>query len=196
MIILNDVSMKQKILFLTAVLFTLFSCKKEGVPNLTLPAISETGQNTLGFKLDNKVWTNYGRRCTFAGCNDNKVSAYLYKEPNGDFDLSIKAGYTILSKAIDQSFEIYTKNITTTGTFSLDSSLSREMTFVANRYSQSYKEFNNKSINKCFLTITKFDTTRKIISGVFNGVLYNTSNLNDSTKIEDGRFDAQLDYIK
>jgi Domain of unknown function (DUF5025) len=187
--------MKQKIFLLTSVLLTLISCNKSGIPDLTLPAITETGQNTLGFIIDNKVWTNYGRRCTIAGCNDNKVSASLYKQ-NGGFDLEITAEYTISSETIDQLFEIYARDITTTGTFSLDSNLNRGMTFVASRYNQSYKEYNNKSINKCFLTITKIDTTSKIISGIFNGVLYNSSNLNDSTKIELGRFDAKLNYIK
>lgn len=186
--------MKQKIFLITAIMVTLFSCRKGGIPTLSLPAITESGQNTFGFKLDNKVWTNYGRRCTIAGCNDNKVSAYLYKQPNGDFDLGITADYTVTSETVDQSFAIYTTNVTTTGTFLLDSNLKRGMTFVASRYNQSYKEFNNKSINKCFLTITKFDTTNKIIAGTFKGVLYNPSNNNDSTKIEEGRFDAQLDY--
>jgi hypothetical protein len=188
--------MKQMILLSVMILLTFVSCKKQGIPNLNLPLATTIGQNTLGFKVDNKVWTNYGRRCTIGGCRDNNVLAYLYKQPNGDFILGISAAYTVSSEAIDQSFGIYTKNITTTGTFSLDSSLGRGMNFVASSYTQSHKEYYNKFINKCFLTITKFDTTNKIISGTFHGILYNYLNLNDSTKIEEGRFDSHLDYRK
>ncbi len=181
-------------LIIISVTLSFISCKKEKIPILSLPPITETGQNTLGFLLDSKVWTNYGRRCTFAGCNDNKVVAYLYKQPNGDFDLGISADYTVTSETIDQSFFFYTKNVTTTGTFYLDSNLNRGMTYIASRYNQWYKEYKNKIPNTCILTITKFDTTSKIISGKFSGTLYNPLNSKDSVKIVDGRFDSQLDY--
>ncbi len=180
------------IIFLLAL--SLLACRKNKVPNLSLPAETQTGQNTLGFLLDNKVWANYGRRCTFAGCKDNKVHAYLYKQPNGDFDLGVSADYTILSMAIDQSFYFHTTNVTTAGTFFIDSNLNRVMKFIASQYNQSYKEYKVKNQSTCILTITRFDTTNKIISGRFNGILHNPSDLNDSVKIEDGRFDAQLDY--
>ena len=187
--------MKQIVILATLSIALLFdSCRKESVPNLALPAATQTGQNTLGFLLDSKVWNNYGRRCTIAGCNDNKVTAHLYKQPNGDFYLEISADYTVMSETIDQSFFIYTTNVTTTGNYFLDTSLNRGMTFIASRYNQTYKEYKNKQPNNCTLTITKFDTTNKIISGSFNGVIYNPANLNDSTKIQDGRFDAYLDY--
>jgi hypothetical protein len=181
---------------LTILLFTLsfLSCRREKVPDLSLPAITQTGQNTLGFLMDDKVWINYGRRCTFAGCNDNKVSAYLYKQPNGDFDLGVSAGYTVTSATIDQSFFFTTKNVTTPGVFFLDSNLNRKMTFIASNYTQFYKEYKSRFPNSCVLNITKFDTANRIIAGTFYGVLYNTTNSNDSVKVQDGRFDAQLDY--
>lgn len=186
--------MKQSNFFLVVILtFAIYSCSKEEIPILTLPEITQTGQNTLGFNLDNKVWTNYGRRCTtLGGCKDNKVSAYLYKKSNGAFDLEISAGYN--ADTIDQAFYITTTSITSTGTFILDSNLNRTMTFFANQSSQFFQVYKNRQPNKCFLTITRFDTTSKIIAGFFNGTLYSIFNLNDSVKIENGRFDAKLDY--
>lgn len=172
------------------------SCRREQIPNLSLPSITQTGQNTLGFLIDNKVWTNYGRRCTFAGCKDNSVKAICYKEQNGAFILSISADYTILSKTIDQSFTFNTTNIATTGTFSMDSSAGHRVSFIANRYTQYYKEYINISPDKFYLSITKFDTTNKIVSGTFAGVLYNQNNTTDSLTLKDGRFDIQLEYIK
>ena len=189
--------MKQKTALLASVIILfLSSCRKNIIPPNSLPQITQTGQNTLGFLLDNKVWVNFGRRCTIAGCNDNKVIAHLYKQPNGDFDLEVMADYTILSEITDQSFFFYTTNVTTTGAFFLDSNLDRGMKFIASRYTQSYKEYKVKEINSCVLTISRFDTTNKIISGSFKGILHNPSNSNDSIKIESGRFDTQLNYYK
>lgn len=172
----------------------LLSCKRENVPDLSLPTITQTGQNTLGFYYNNKVWTNYGRRCTFAGCNDNRVSAEFFKQSNGDFILSVAAAYTVSSQIIDQYFGFTTTNITKTGIYALDSSQGHHILYVANRYSQSYKDYKNRVPNKFVLTITRFDTTSKIIAGTFNGVLYNRTDLSDSVLIQEGRFDAQLDY--
>ena len=185
--------MKQKNIFLALLLTTaVYSCRKEGIPNLALPAITQTGQSTLGFMLDNKIWANYGKRCTtLGGCKDNKVSAIQYAQSNGDFYLEISAGYN--ADTVDQAFYISTTNITNTGTFLIDSSLNQGMTFYANQSAQFFQNYRTRKPGKCFLTITRFDTTNKIISGVFNATLYNTSNLSDSVKIENGRFDAKLD---
>jgi len=98
----------------------------------------------LGILIDSNVWVNYGRRCTIAGCNDNKVEAHLYRQPNGDFDLEVSAGYSVTSETIDQMFFLYTTNVTTTGTFFLDNTLGRGMKFIASNYTQSYKEFKNR----------------------------------------------------
>ena len=185
--------MRQKNILLALLLtIAFYSCKKEGIPNLTLPANTQTGQNTLGFMLDNKIWANYGKRCTtMGGCKENKVSATQYRQSNGDLYLEISAGYN--ADTIDQAFYISTTNITNIGTFLIDSSLNQGMTFYANQSAQFFQNYRTRKPGKCFLTITKFDTTNKIISGVFNATLYNTFNLNDSVKIEDGRFDAKLD---
>ena len=179
-------------IFMMAIL--LWACRKKDIPDLPLPAASQTGQNTLGFLLNEKVWANFGRRCTIAGCSDNAVSALLYKQPNGDFTLEISAGYTVMTEKIDQSFYIYTTNIITAGTYLLDSSLNRRMAFNASRYNQTYREYRNIQSARCSLTITKFDTVNKIVAGNFSGIIYNPVNLTDSTKILDGRFDAYLVY--
>jgi hypothetical protein len=173
--------------------FIFLSCRQEPVPHLSLPLITHTGQNTLGFLVENRIWTNYGRRCTIAGCNDNRVKGQFYKQPNGDFILSIGAAYTVTSQSIDQSFGFVTTNITAPGTYVLDSSLGHQVLYVANHYSQFYK---NRLPDNFFLTITKFDTTNQIIAGTFKGALYNRTNLADSVIIQDGRFDAQFEYIR
>ena len=172
---------------------TFISCKKEVVPVLNLPEESQTGKNTLGFLLNDKVWANYGRRCTtLGGCHDNKVTASLYKQPNGDYDLSITGGFN--ADTIDQAFTIGMDNVTAAGTYALDSSAKRLMRFESYESDPYYKEYHNRASNTCFITITKLDTITKIISGTFTGVLYNSLSMSDSIKIEQGRFDSQLDF--
>jgi len=117
-------------------------------------------------------------------------------QQNGEFILSVSADYTILSKTIDQSFTFNTTNISTTGTFSMDSSAGHRVLYIANRYSQTYKDYINILSNKFYLNITKFDTINKIVSGTFAGVLYDQNNIADSTVLKEGRFDIQLEYIK
>ena len=60
-------------------------------------------------------------------------------------NLGVSAGFTISLAAIDQSFPFYATKLTTTGTFYLDSNLSRGMKFIANNYAQSYKEYSSIS---------------------------------------------------
>jgi hypothetical protein len=186
--------MKAIKLFVLVFMVTLFSCTPDHVANLSLPPITQTGQNTLGFMLDNKVWTNFGRRCTIAGCSDNKVAAHLYRQPNGDLELEIIAGYTVTSEGIDQSFFIHGVNVTSTGTFLLDSTLGRELRFTGSNYNQTYKEYKNRLPHYSVLSISRFDTTNLVIAGTFHGVLHNPADPADSVSIMDGRFDAQLDY--
>jgi len=175
-------------------MFAFLSCRREKIPDLSLPPATQSGQNTLGFLLNGKVWTNYGRRCTISGCKDNKVTAFLYKQPNGDFDFGVSAGYTVTSDTIDQLFYITTTNVTTTGVYQIDNNLGRGMAFIGSQYTQWYREHKNSLPNKCILTITRFDTINKVVAGTFAGILYNPVNLNDSIQIQDGRFDAQMDY--
>jgi hypothetical protein len=175
------------LLFIQAITF--FSCKKESIPILSLPAITQTGQNTLGFMLNNKVWANYGRRCVlFGGCTVNEVTAEREKR-NLDYQLGISAGYN--ADTLDQALYIVTSNIYSTGDYKLDSSSNHRIRFLAGG-NKSNKEYFNRLPNKCLLTITKFDTINKIISGTFNATLYESLDIKDSIKIESGRFDAKI----
>lgn len=187
---------QQSFLILFSLCLTLFSCRRDKVPEFSLPLISETGKNTLGFLLDNKVWVNYGRRCTIAGCKNNTVQADFFQQPNGDYILSVQAGYTISEPRLDQLFAFSTTNITTTGTYSLDSTSGHQVLFVENRSAGSYNDYNNRLPNNFSITITKFDTINNIVAGTFNGILYNRLDQTDSIFVKDGRFDTKLNYIR
>src|SRR4249919_2453575 len=64
----------------------IFSCKKDDTGVVfSLPAKTQSGQNTFGFLLNSSVWTNYGQVCfPFAGgCKENLSGIYY----NGDIHI-------------------------------------------------------------------------------------------------------------
>lgn len=187
-----------KKIFLGLFLVLNFSCD-DGLPDLKLPNESQEGLSTLGLVIDGKIWTNYGTRCTYAGCTENKVTATLDKYRVGlvdYFELSISANYTVRGKEIDQSFVISCKNITEPGTYVLDNSNEGRMIFTANMYAHSFKQFDNNGSTNSILQITKLDTINNIISGEFKGLLSNPVKLTEKVEIDQGRFDSKLDYEK
>lgn len=188
--------MSKKLIF--ALLISICSCDDE-IPNLKLPDKTQEGLNTLGFIIDDKVWTNYGTRCTYAGCEENKVTATLdrYRIDTKDhFELILYAGYTIRGREIDQSFLISCIDITESGIYNLDNDIDNKMIFTASLYNQSFKEYINTISINATLQITKFDTINNIVSGEFEGLLENPISLSQKVKIEKGRFDIKLDYRK
>jgi hypothetical protein len=180
-------------------LFPLFllspGCRQENPLPLSLPPITETGQNTLGFLLNNSVWVNGGRRCTTSGCSDNKVRAVLFRQPGGDFEFELTADYTRAGDTIDQSFTIAALNLMAPGTYAFDAAAAgRVMEFQSNRNSQHNRYYINRVAGRSTVRFTRFDTTAKIVSGTFDAVLFNPFNPADSVVLRNGRFDAQLDY--
>lgn len=185
---------RKNLLLILLMSCTLLACRKEEPVELNLPPATNTGKNTLGFLLHDQVWTNYGRRCTLAGCKDNTVTATLHRQVDGNLFLEVSANLTRRRDTLDQAFSFFLQNVSSTGTFIMDSSLQREMVFVANRYAHLYREYKNLHANACLLTIDKFDTVARIISGTFQAVLFNPANHQDNIVISDGRFDAHLQF--
>src|SRR5438132_1519791 len=96
--------MKSLFFYLVCLLF-LFSClKKEKLPEFTLPPVTQSGANTMGFVVDGRVWQNYGRRfTTMGGCRDNILStSYAEGYAGKSFNIS---GAEAASK-VDEFFHL------------------------------------------------------------------------------------------
>ena len=185
--------------FIILLALALNSCKKEKLIN-SLPEASEVGQNTLGFLVDEKVWVpkwndeyGWGEHCeelTVSLVND-------YIEISGGIKINGKRSYFLLhvgsmSKPVP---------FTTSGTIYLDDP---EALFIKNggNYSSTCGPSSAVSI-----TITKFDSFNKIVSGKFEAqlgkVLITNLDMQDlyphspeSISISNGRFDLHYDYCR
>ncbi|MBK9490507.1 MAG: hypothetical protein IPO07_18295 [Haliscomenobacter sp.] len=88
------------------------SCKKDdtGV-TFSLPAKTQSGQNTFGFRLNSTVWTNFGKVCfPFAGgCRENLFGIYY----SNDGDIQITADKVIYKNNARDTEENIDLNLST-----------------------------------------------------------------------------------
>jgi hypothetical protein len=161
----------------------LFSCNE--LPDLNLPEKTTEGKNTLGCIVDNKIWTNYGIRCTTFGCEDSNLKAELYRNINGEFELTIFSSYTVKKKDISQRLIIIVENIHGEGLYDLAGG---HMQFLKD---SNYDNYRSDDPQKASVSITKYDTINMIVSGEFYGQL-NNQNRTKEVAITDGRFDIKI----
>ncbi|MET4107974.1 hypothetical protein [Hymenobacter sp. UYP22] len=180
----------KKIVFFLAVNGLTGCIKKDITPQFTLPPETQQGANTLGFIVNNRVWQNYGRRCTTFGCSDNQLQAH-YSSKYGQFLLS--AGLT--TRDHDDSFGLEIKNLYSTGTYFSLAPIgpfdNPGNSFGFSESKGSYYVSATPGATK--IVITRFDTINKIISGTFDGRLDRNTNPTSNIIITDGRFDVKYE---
>ncbi len=179
------------------------SCKKDdtGV-TLSLPAKTQSGQHTFGFRLNSAVWTNYGKVCfPFAGgCRENLNGRYY----PSDGDISITADKVLYKNNVWNTQENIGLSLSTNfrgaGTYS---TLTKDTIGVAYSFSeirQPDKTYFLSASNPVFtIVITKIDSVSKTMSGEFSGKLFRriseesfVTSTTDSIVISDGRFDIRF----
>lgn len=179
---------KKYYLLLLLPLLGMAKCKKEPVPAFSLPPASQVGANTLGFMVHGRVWQNYGVRCTFYGCDTNKVASSFHK--SGMY-FTLRAGQN--ARDVDESFGIVLDSIVGTGTYRTISPrrAQRQLQFSERTAKQEYSTARPGSST---FVITRLDTARHILSGTFEGVLQSTTlGSTESVSITDGRFDVKYE---
>lgn len=180
---------KKYYLLLLLPLLGMAKCEKEPTPSFSLPPATQVGANTLGFTIHGRAWQNYGVRCTFYGCDTNKVKASFYK--SGMY-FTLSAGQN--ARNVDELFGIALDSIAGTGTYRAgriigSSRAQRLLQFSDGATKQGYS--TNRPRSGTFV-ITRLDTARHILSGTFEGVLQSiTLGSTDSVSITDGRFDVK-----
>ena len=181
-----------KSIFLIIVIISIYSCNKSKTELNTLPAITQTGANTFGFKVNGEIWTTNGKYCfnQYGNCRDNPSAKY-YQSFGTIIYSADKVVYKGLKVTSSEMFDISIRNnFQGIGTYSLKYSDTTDLVSFTN--TQSWVEYKLIPQRETFIVdVSKFDTTNKIFSGSFSGKLYNTNNLNDSIFITDGRFDIK-----
>lgn len=156
-----------------------------------LPGATQTGANTFGLKLDGAYWVPQ----KFAGISAPILEAHL--TGTGYNDLIIDA-QNFASEPKESQFELYLKNVTGTGTYPLD-----QTTEVYPNSSASYGYYVKRKINPLnewitsarytgSVTITRWDTASRIVSGTFAFTAATTDSSAAPITVTDGRFDLKI----
>jgi hypothetical protein len=167
---------------------TSLKCKKDKYPPALLPAITQTGQNTVGFNIDGNVWVPY-YECGFGRAPCGKINArvgpplapdsgisFQFRRYHGDKTSSL----TISSALVG--------TITSTGS-KIDSVL---VSFRGeNSTGNGQNDFNGPFPGSKFI-VTKFDQQNQIISGEFEFVVIEQNGSGKTITIKDGRFDFKF----
>jgi hypothetical protein len=192
--------LKKSFAFLCVAMVICSCLKDDSKVIFALPPQTQTGQNVLGFMLNESVWTNHNRVCfPFAGgCRDNVTAFYR----NGDME--IQADRVIFKKGSRKSTETLSFSWST-GFSSLVnySTFSNDSIGVLYRFSEVGQPEKNYTLSpqhpNFSIRLNRLDTINKIVSGEFFGTLYskaldttNAISLTDSIVIQSGRFDIKL----
>jgi hypothetical protein len=185
--------MKEKNVFTWLLLLLLalshWACHKEEplkpappIDYTVLPDATQEGKNTFGCKVNGQVWVP---RVPLLSVTIQNKSA-LFSEKNG------KGSGIIMCNLLDGSLDDYFTTAFTSSFFEPRTykTLSDTAQFRFNpdftRLGEGFQHIDGDTSN--YFTITKIDTARNFISGIFQCTLYD-SKKSKKLKITEGRFD-------
>ena len=175
-------------IILLLVIFTFFNCSNNEQDQL--PPISQTGANTFGCIINDKVLIPKdgigvpqpkGITVKYRTNKNFIIDAANLKDTNGD------------------RIYLYVNNLTSTGTYSFGLSNGDDDFTFEPAYPHCWaRTFDSVSggfiyisnINSGTITITRFDEDNHIASGTFKLNVFNENNPNKTTEITQGRFDV------
>ncbi len=176
------------------VLVSCLQCRKErNKPPTTLPPITQEGKNTFGCKVNGQVWVPY-YKCGGSGNPCGEIYTEIFPLSTQD-KLPIRIDMNATQRRDTRTdFQISTKqgiSLYTTGN-KIDSITISYYNYKNNSFDPYTNNLVISSNNK--FEITKLDTVNRIISGVFDLVLYKS--FTDSIHITEGRFDLKFQACK
>ncbi|MGB4775498.1 MAG: DUF5025 domain-containing protein [Daejeonella sp.] len=164
------------------------------INSLTLPLYSETGKNTFGCLVNERVWTNYGKHRLGAegGYGDNLLgSGFVKINNNADTILYLSGRLSVVKKGDTIREESMSISLIKKQPFinEYELGLAENNRLLFTDYHGDYTSDDKKplilNINKNELTLNG----KRIVSGKFSGYIYNSNNSKDSLAITGGIFD-------
>jgi Family of unknown function (DUF6252) len=180
----SSIIMKKAIILCTSILF-LLSCKKDKMAEL--PPATQTGANTFGLKINGEMWVPKG----FAGIPDDD----LLKARVLGTTLIITA-QNFSSSPTETEYELRLVNVTGTGTYLLNTDFTYPNALVSYAYHVKRRltpldEWITSAAQTGSITLTRFDTTARIVSGTFQFNAENDLNAAQTISVTEGRFDIK-----
>jgi len=174
----------KKILSLFSLYLLLLSCNKEVKE---LPPATQSGANTFGLKLNGEMWVPKG----FAGIPDEDL---LVAKLLGN--TLIITAQNFASSPTETEFELKIFGATGTGTYLLNSNTNypagpTSYGYHVKRRLSPIDEWITSAAQTGSVTISRFDTTARIISGTFQYNAENLTNASQTISVTEGRFDVR-----
>ncbi len=166
-------------IILLIIVTILTTCKKDA-PSTTLPEATQEGKNTIGFKVNGKVWRPYSE-CGFS----NDPCGALSMQYNLPSFRAYYLGAHFTRDYKDDRSDLFISTHPNT-TISTVGNKYDSLTFI---YGVGLVDYIESWHPKGNFTITKIDQVHQIISGTFEFTLYSAT---DSVVITDGRFDCKF----
>jgi hypothetical protein len=167
------------------VLMTLVSCDKKNVTEL--PPATQTGANTFGLKINGEMWVPKG----FAGIAD---SDRLKARRLGDH-VEITA-QNFASSPTETEFVLKIFGVTGTGTYLFNTTTNHpgglvNYAYHVKRNLNPIDDWITSASQTGSLTLTRYDTTARIVSGTFQFNAENVMNASQTISVTEGRFDIK-----
>ena len=164
---------------LTFIVLTSSHCRKHPI-NPVLPPETQTGANTFGCKVNGDIWIPNGAPFTIPA-----FDVQYYKSTGG---LLIKTNRSDKG----QSLNIYLYGVYQPNQYNIFNPNTNAFVYSNSNSSCNWYDRNNSS-QTGIVSVTKIDTTNKIVSGRFNGAIL--LNGCPDINITDGRFDFKMDIF-
>lgn len=174
------------ILLSSLIIFT--GCKKSID---ALPEATQSGANKFGLKLNGEFWMPQ----KFAGINAPILKAQLMGANTNDIMITAQ---NFASEPLESQFTIYIKNIVGPGVYEFNQTtdiypgVSGSYAYYVRRKINPLNEWITSAQNTGTVTITKWDLTNNIVSGLFEFKAGSIDNSAEPITVTDGRFDIKF----
>jgi hypothetical protein len=176
------------------------ACKKEDTTSqLGLPEKTQAGKQTIGFLSNETLWTNSGQYCdqSTGACREN-IHAYYFPGNTAVLICADRNSKTLLNERKTEAFTLVV-DATQKGTLTFQNGNLQDANIFIVEGKDKYAYYPALNEPDFSVTVSKFDTSNKIISGEFSGKLFKqnvsgTAGISapDSLIIKEGRFDIKL----
>jgi hypothetical protein len=200
--------MKKLFFLLLCSLSLAISCNKDDdttndtdIP-LELPSATQTGENTFGCLIDGKLWVAEIDSRSFSIIT-NKITSNYDEVGVGGVDIfyfTLSAQYLLATESstaltftdsINDIFSFSLRPIYAKGEIIFDELVTKDIYYVTDKINSSNSEYYLiDTFYNNYINITTLDTTKNIISGLFDLRLVREASM-DTLYITEGRFDVK-----
>jgi hypothetical protein len=187
--------MKTVFLSLLGLLLALSGCEKEGVD--ALPKATQQGLNKMGCLLDGTAWLPY-RDPVQQGGNRPPMVAYWQRHDQGRVSLTMLFTRDSQPKRFASDVYLFARNVTGPTALALNQPADPQLTSANPSYGAFINGEETPDLDYLTgptatgqLTITRFDTTARVVSGTF--AFTGRAADGRTVAVSEGRFDAQME---